>query len=515
MIALLVAALAMASPQSQDVGEVAFANSGSPAAQEAFLRGLALLHNFEYGPAAESFRAAQKIDPEFAMAFWGEAMTFNHPLWAQQDAEAARAVLARAPRGKTPRERDYLHTLDVLYGEGTKHERDLKYADAMAALHDRYPEDVDATALYALSLLGTTAERRDYATYMRAAALLEELFPAHQHHPGVLHYLIHSYDDPVHAPLGVRAARLYGNVAPNAGHALHMTSHIYVAMGMWDEVIDANRRAVDVVNRSRAAKSLPPQACGHYRIWLEYGYLQEERFGEARTVMDECRASALTETGQAKNLSLDPEYSSTASYATMRALYAGSGGRIEPPDPFSVSDPAFVAAKFTIAYSDALAALQRGDATAVNDAVSRAHAAAREIGAINKPHEKGSERVAVVLMEIDALQSIAAGKHAEAIALLRKTVDAEEAMAFQFGPPAVEKPAVELLADELLATGRTAEAEESYRAALRRTPGRTRALEGLFAAQKALGKNEDAARTAALLDRYRRPAGAPPATSKQ
>ena len=171
------------------------------------------------------------------MAFWGEAMTYTHPVWIQQDLAAARAVLARLgatpearlAKAKTERERDYLRAVEILYGDGTKEERDFRYADAMAALHQRYPDDVDATAFYALSLLGTAHEGRDFAIYMRSAALLEEVFPTHQHHPGVLHYLIHSYDDPVHAPLGMRAARLYGSVAPNAGHALHMTSHIFVA----------------------------------------------------------------------------------------------------------------------------------------------------------------------------------------------------------------------------------------------------------------------------------------------
>ncbi|PYQ63020.1 MAG: hypothetical protein DMF53_11485, partial [Acidobacteria bacterium] len=214
------------------VGEVSFANSGSPAAQASFLRGLALLHNFEYEDAAAEFHKAQAIDPGFAMAYWGEAMTYTHPVWMQQNAAAARAALgrlgatpeARLAKAKTERERDYLRAVEILYGDGTKEERDFRYADAMAALHQRYPDDVDATAFYALSLLGTAHQGRDFAVYMKSAALLEEVFPTHQHHPGVLHYLIHSYDDPIHAPLGLRAARLYGTVAPNAGHALHMTS---------------------------------------------------------------------------------------------------------------------------------------------------------------------------------------------------------------------------------------------------------------------------------------------------
>src|SRR5947209_7231062 len=257
-----------ASAQSE-VGEVAFANSGPLEAQEPFLRGLALLHNFEYPDAAEQFRKAEAVDPDFAMAYWGEAMTFTHPVWMQQDLDAARAVLgrlgatpeARLAKARTERERDYLRAVEVLYGSGTKEERDFRYSDAMAALHQRYPQDVDATAFYALSLLGTAHQGRDFATYMRSAALLEEVFPTHQRHPGVLHYLIHSYDDPIHAPLGMRAARLYGKVAPNAGHALHMTSHIFVALGLWDDVIAANERAIGVVNRHRADKRQPAETC--------------------------------------------------------------------------------------------------------------------------------------------------------------------------------------------------------------------------------------------------------------
>src|SRR5215212_5436293 len=123
-------------------------------------RGLALLHNFEYDDAAGSFREAHKIDPDFAMAYWGEAMTYTHPIWFQQDLAAARAVLARAPKATTERERDYLRTLDVLYGEGSKNERDVKYAEAMAALHAKYPDDVNATAFTALAILGTAHEGR-------------------------------------------------------------------------------------------------------------------------------------------------------------------------------------------------------------------------------------------------------------------------------------------------------------------------------------------------------------------
>src|SRR5260221_7542698 len=271
-VVLLTALLLSASAFGQaDVGEVSFENSGAPAAQGAFLRGLALLHDFEYVPSAESFRKAQTLDPGFAMAYWGEAMTYTHPVWFQQDLPAARAVLQRLgatpaerrAKTKTERERDYLDTVETLYGEGTKEERDVKFADALARLHAHYPDDVNATAFYAVPLLGTAHQGRDFATYMRAAALLEEVLPTHLQHPGVLHYLIHCYDDPIHAPLGLRAARLYGAVAPNAAHAQHMTSHIFVALGLWDDVIDANVQAISVVNPHPPDKRPGPKTCGH------------------------------------------------------------------------------------------------------------------------------------------------------------------------------------------------------------------------------------------------------------
>ena len=458
-----------------DVGVVAFANSGAPEAQRDFLRGVALLHNFEYRDAGESFRKAQEIDPAFAMAFWGEALSYTHPIWFQQDLEAARAVLKKAPAAKTQRERDYIATLSVLYGEGTKEERDVKYSEAMRALAAKYPDDVDASAFYALSILGTAHAGRDFPKYMRAAAILEELFPRNQQHPGVLHYLIHSYDDPIHAPLGMRAARLYGSVAPNASHALHMTSHIFVAMGMWDEVIDANRRAVEVMNRG----SETPRRCGHYANWLHYGLLQSKRFDEAKEVRDACRAVAAGE--QHSGLPIDPDESKAGSYATMRAFHIVDGNGAA--EDFVTPIGPFIAARFTLTYGDALAAARRNDVPALREAAMRLRQQQKDLIAAIEKRKLGSpaqrQRAGIVVQQVDALLLLAEGKKDEGIALLEKAAAAEQAMSFDFGPPVIEKPTLELLADQLLLQGRRDEAERAYRAALERTPGRLTAVEGL------------------------------------
>jgi hypothetical protein len=484
----------------EGVGVVAFANSGKPEAQEPFLRGMALLHNFEYPTAATAFREAQDADPSFAMAYWGEAMTYTHPIWFQQDAVAARAALQRLgatpaermAKAGTERERDYLRALDVLYGEGEKNARDFLYADAMGALHAKYPADVDATAFYALAILGTAHEGRDFGTYMRAASLLEEVFPANQQHPGVLHYLIHSYDDPVHAPLGMRAARLYGAVAPEAGHALHMTSHIFIAMGMWDDVIDANRRAIAVVNRQRAAGSRPPADCGHYPTWLHYGWLQKGNDGEAAKALEACRASAFTEAFKAGSPGDSRSYR-LEEFAMMRAHHIASATAL--PGSYAMAIPNGVEAplaQFTLFYGDVLAAARRKDAAMLKTFATQLRAAQK--AAIDAADEgtaaNPTARIAaeVMVQEAEALLLLMTGKRDEALKILEAAAKAERAMPIEFGPPVVPKPAAEMYADQLLAAGRAADAAAAYQSVLERTPGRKPALEGLLLAQKASGK---------------------------
>src|SRR5258708_5524860 len=175
----------------------------------------------------------------------------------EQDLEAARAVLnrlaptaeERSAKAPTPREKAYMGSLELLYGRGEKAERDRAYSEAMGALSEKFPDDPDAAAFYALSLLGTAHEGRDIPTYMKAAGILEPLFYRYPQHPGIAHYLIHACDDPVHASLALPAARAYSKIAPDAGHAQHMCSHIFLALGMWDDVVRANETAISVVNR--------------------------------------------------------------------------------------------------------------------------------------------------------------------------------------------------------------------------------------------------------------------------
>jgi hypothetical protein len=240
---------------------------------------------------------------------------------------------ARLVKAPTEREKEYLRALDILYGEGAKAERDFRYVDAMARLHARYPGDVNAAAFYALALLGTANNGRDERIYMRAAAILMPLFYKHPENPGVMHYLIHSCDDPIHAPLGLPAALAYSKVAPDAAHAQHLTSHIFLAMGMWDRVVSANETATGVVNRQRATEGLEPSRCGHYNYWLEYIYLEQGRYRAAEQVIADCRAEA-EKPGIAARArgTADPDDSRLGSFVVMRttpdAVTAGPATRI-------------------------------------------------------------------------------------------------------------------------------------------------------------------------------------------
>ena len=242
------------------LGRISFpTTTNSPEAQQAFIEGMLLLHLFEYPYARDEFLKAQALAPEFVMAYWGEAMTYNHPIWDRQDQQAGRAALLklgsspaqRIPKTADPREQGFLAAVELLYGAGTKAQRDVAYMRAMEQLAARYPDDHEAQLFYALSLFGVEAGVRDTATYMLCTALAQDVFSENPEHPGAAHYLIHGVDDPVHAVLGLRAARALALMAPDAGHSQHMTSHIFTAVGMWDDVVTANETAVAVQNAMR------------------------------------------------------------------------------------------------------------------------------------------------------------------------------------------------------------------------------------------------------------------------
>lgn len=495
VLGFAIAVNSQAPPQS-DVGVVQFANSGSPSAQDSFLRGLAELHNFEYADAAAYFRKAQESDPGFAMAYWGEAMTYNHPIWFEQDQAAARSALnglastpeARAAKAGTQRERDYLHAVEILYGDGAKDERDVRYSQAMAALHQKYPTDVDAAAFYALSLMGTCHNGRDIPTYMRALAILEDLFYANPNHPGVAHYIIHATDDPVHAPLGLHAARAYSKIAPSAAHAQHMTSHIFIAMGMWDDVVRANETAVAVTNRQNQARQKQPRLCGHYNFWLEYGYLQQGRMQSARNVLDGCRKTAERTDPASGAAALDPDNSALGSFSEMRTRYLIDTDDWNG-DVAALTFPAKggPAARITFDFGTGYAAIHRNDLPAARAALQDLQSTRRALAPSIEGDAQYIQRVEILDGQLQAMITAAEGNLAQAVKSVEALARTETAMPFEFGPPFVEKPAYELLGDLLLQAGSPAQARDAFQLALQRAPERTAGLEGLAHAETAAG----------------------------
>jgi tetratricopeptide (TPR) repeat protein len=481
---------------AHEYGHVEFANSGAPKAQADFLDGLALLHDFEYDSAAAAFRRAESADPEFAMAYWGEAMTFNHPVWMQQDLSSARAALnrlaassaTRRAKAPTDREKDYLDAIEILYGEGTKEDRDIRYEAAMAKLHARYPDDVDAAAFYGLSILGSAHGGRDVATYMRAAGVLEEAWISHHEHPGLLHYLIHSYDDPAHAPLGLRAARLYAGVAPDAGHAQHMTSHIFLAIGMWPATVDANVAAIAAVNRTRLAAGKQPVGCGHYSSWLEYAYLQLGNVESARRTLAGCRAAMETAPpAEHPAHSMDPDDSLIGSFASMRLRYLLETGDWSG-EVAGWAEPAHsgLGAQLDFTFARALGEIAQGHVATARAALVELENVARSVVALETKRGDADPtdrvRPEILMEEARGLLAEQEKDLAAAETLLRRAVALEATLPIAFGPPTVDQPTHELLGEFLLRHGRHTEAQGEFETALATAPGRRLAERGLHSA---------------------------------
>ncbi|REJ72935.1 MAG: hypothetical protein DWQ36_12040 [Acidobacteria bacterium] len=466
------------------LGRVEFPNSGATEAQADFVQGVLYLHNFEYEDAAAAFRRAQEIDPGFALAYWGEAMTHNHPIWMAQDRDAANAVLARyAPSAEerlaktaTPRERSYLETLELLYGnlpataELDKEQRDDVYRDALARLAEQYPEDHEARSFWALAILGSAHEGRDFATYMRAAATAMPVWERNPEHPGAAHYLIHSFDDPVHAPLGLPMAEAYAEIAPDAAHAQHMTSHIFVALGMWPEVIEANINAMREQNEAMARRGERDVVCGHYPYWLHYGYLQRGQLSRADELLTACQARIRNEPGGGERWH----------FAAMRARDV-----LDRDDPervatwtSSVDDETPGARRML--FTDAWAALERGEVDRAGEIFYLMPDAALD-------RFDTQQHADIQVGQIEGLLTIARGRRDEGLAKLRAMAELESSLPFAFGPPEIDKPSWELLGEELLEAKRHADAAAAFERQLERTPRRTASLAGLVLASLAEG----------------------------
>lgn len=510
--ALIAAGLALFSSTdrlgAQELGSIAFPTSGAAAAQPGFIEGVKDLHSFEFDEAAQAFRQAQQLDPNFALAYWGEALSYNHPLWAQLDLPSARKALERlAPtlegrlaKGHTEKERAYLEAVNQLfYAPGDKLARDNAYSGAMARLYDRWPDDHEIAIFYALSLLGSVRPGdKGFRRQALAASIAIKVFQENPNHPGAAHFIIHAFDDPDHAILALPAARVYARIAPAAPHALHMPSHIFVQLGMWQDVVASNvaayKAAVDLIARMHLPEG---REDFHTLSWLEYANLMLGKFDDARKNVDLAKQAAdrnpqnanvagqyhtmlaryILETGKWEKIPVDGSTETPAKHESMPAM-AGMGMRYSGEGSWM-----FVAG---------LSAAKLGD-------LNGAEQARAALGAMRKRVESdgdtyGAKPFAIMENEVASAAQLARGQKAEAVRLAKEAVDIESTMAAPSGPPEPIKPAQEFYGEVLLEVDKPAEAAMAFQQQLLRTPKRTPSLAGL---SKATGKAGSPATSAA------------------
>ena len=469
-----------------DLGTIEFPTSGPGAAQKHFVEGVLLLHSFEYGRARRAFQEASRIAPDFAMAYWGEAMTYDHRIWGEQDRRSALAALGKlAPspaerRAKAPTEREkmYFDAIERLYAEGTPAEVAAAYSKAVEGITKRFPDDLEARALYSLSLLGLTGTTRNIENYMRAAAVAEEIYEKNPKHPGALHYIIHAYDDPVHAPLGLRAARLYGTVARGASHAQHMPSHIFFALGMWEDSIAANTASM---------KTARDVGTGGYHPlhWLVHAYPQLGRDDEAFKLL------TVVETDITGNASPYARTHLAMCRATLLVEAPGKGpaSLVEPVDAsginmlgvFSGHDLA-VGLEYVRRKDLALARRSLASIRARNTVKTPSTDASGVVSRYNTVAQTDLDAMAVMEQVLDAAIQFAEGDRDAGIKKALAAAAAEDRLVFEYGPPAIPKPAWESAGEMLLAAGRKDEAAAAFRNTLKRYPNRRLSNEGLKAA---------------------------------
>ena len=494
-----------AAAQKAVLGTISFPNSGSPAAQPYFIEGVKFLHSFEWEDAAESFRKAQQADPTFALAYWGEALshTGGHHYPPEQDIAAARKALVklaatraeRLTKAPTERERGYLNAVEVLYGDGDGHERMVKYAEAMGQLSERFPEDDEAATLHALALM-RTARRGQESTRvdLQAGAIALRVFRRNGQHPGAVHYIVHAFDEPSRAPVGLEAADVYATLAPDAPHALHMPSHIYVQLGLWDKLSAANERSYAASAQRSERKQLrgiEGQAF-HAMFWLHYAYLMQGNFAKAEDALARAERHAKNSDAAGPNR--------TGQFETMRARH------IIETERWQLIDVAPILAQIKAA-PDRLTARTTGS-TLLAAALGASHlgnAAAsdlaagglRDLVAAMKANGFSQNKAAEIMaLEAGGMALLARGDRDGAVKSLLQAAAAEESMEPPSGPPGEQdddppvKPAHELLGEVLLEIGRPADAAKQFAIGLERTPNRPRLLLG--AARAAVKTNDRA-----------------------
>ncbi len=464
------------------LGTVEFRVSCAAEAQESFTRGVALLHSFTYEGSAEAFRDAAAKDSRCAMAYWGLAMTEYHQMWepyagpAELQRGSAEIQKARELKPGTPRERDYVEALGVFYDGWEQRGHAIRakaYRDAMEGVQQRNPKDREAAIFYALALVATAApEDKTYGNQRKATAILEPVFAAQPDHPGVAHYLIHAYDNPVLAPQGVAAARAYSLIAPDLPHALHMPSHIFTRLGLWEDSISSN-----IASAAAARKRGDQGEEFHALDYLTYAYLQLGRNDEAEKIRDNLPALG--------TVSLSSLFKINYAKAAIRARCALEQQHWSEAENL-VADPGVqpqVAA--ILHWAAALGAAHTGNLQAARQHAEQVRRLSGEL------KEKGeaywAEQVAIQGEEAGGWLAFAEHRTYDALRLLRMAADHEDAVEKHAVTPGAVRPARELLGDLLMEIHQPKEALDAYQQVLAVAPGRRNALKGAAEAEHMAG----------------------------
>ena len=506
LIACSLCAIAVGPAEAQrdtKLGTIDFPTSAtSSEAQAHFIRGTAMLHNFEWEDAAEAFQEAQRIEPEFAMAYWGEALshTTGHHFPSGQNLPAAREILsrlgptreARAVKAPTAREKAYLAAIETLYGRGDAETRALGYADAMRQTYEDHPDDLEAAAFYSLSLMRTVRRGEDSIRQdMQAGAIAQAVLRKNVDHPGAAHYAIHAYDDPVHAPIGLHAALIYAAIAPAAVHALHMPSHIFVQQGMWDYLSRSNKASWDAsVTRIDARGEPPTRYSFHALYWLQYAYLQQGLHDKARETLDIIRPIAAREDGQrarSVNAIMDARYTiATRQWRRTPGLNELVAKIVEDPSEVRSHEAG------AVLLAAGIGAARLGNVADAEVAVRGLRELHDYLAGMGNDNRSVTQ-IAVTLNEVEGMAHLAKGDHDAALTSLARAASIEETMVPPSGPPGESptdgpiKPSHELYGEVLLELGRPAEATASFAEALLRMPHRPLSLLGSARAAVASG----------------------------
>jgi Tfp pilus assembly protein PilF len=479
----LVSVLPMASAQTQ-LGKVNFPTSCSAEAQPVLEKGLALLHSFQYLEARQTFDQAEKLDKACALAHWGKAMSSYEQLWDFPDEKHLKAghaeiETAQKLHPQTPREQGFLTTAAAFYQDDSKltHiERQKAYSAAMEKLRQQMPDDVEVGAFTALALVALAEQDVDSLNNQKKAiAILNPLFEKYPDHPGVAHYLIHAADRPELAPQGLAAARRYAAIAPDSPHALHMPSHIFARLGLWQDSIESN--IASSASAARAAEQHKAEA--HYQThamdYLNYSYLQSGQEAKAREVI-----AHMDHVVGADN-EMKAEHRAYLAARTVLELHRWNEAA-NLPVPEVRQDQ-----KDSTYWAKAIGAARNGDAAAAESAVKELAKSVeeREARARKDGYEVSKER-ATDLREAEAWLVYKQGKTEEALQELRAAVEHQE----KNGGEAVIIPAREMLADMLTEMKRSSEALSEYENVLKNAPNRFDALLGAARAAKATGDAE-------------------------